>query len=284
MEIERSAARNRHRRTWAERVQRACLQRTRVDVRRSAVGVGACERGGAREHIDSTVAADRGRKHIVRGRVIEVDRTDASAKCDARRIERAGCRARADVECSNRTGVVRDHNSRRGNDAALRNRERAGARVANVKPRYVAPKGARAGHRRGTVRACTLAYVGDEGGAIDDAPAVCDRECAGAKTADIEPGGWTVDPAGARAGHGHRARRAGGQSDGAAATTVQRTAVFDGNRPRAQGADLDGSGVGPRGACAGYGHRALRARQIANKSAEIAQRPAVLDCERSNRL
>ena len=39
--------------------------------------------------------------------------------------------------------------------------------------------------------------------------------------------------------------------------------------------------VRPRGACAGYGHRALRARQIANKPAEIGQRPAVLDNEHS---
>ena len=115
IEIERSAARDRHCRIWAERVQRACPQRARVDIRRSAVAVGACERGGAREHIDSAVAADRGRKHVVGGRVIEVERTGASAKCDARRGERAGrsrriARARADVECSNRAGVRRDHN------------------------------------------------------------------------------------------------------------------------------------------------------------------------------
>ena len=118
IEIERSAARDRHCRIRAERVQRACSQRARVDIRRSAVAVGTGERGGAREHIDSAVAADRGRKHVVGGRVIEVERTGASAKCDARRSERAGCsrriaRARADVECSNRTGVRRDHNRAR---------------------------------------------------------------------------------------------------------------------------------------------------------------------------
>ena len=167
IEIERSAARDRHCRIRAERVRRACSQRARVDIRRSAVAVGTCQRGGAREHIDSTVAADRGRKHVVGGRVIEVDRTGASAKYDARRSERAGCsrriaRARADVECSNRTGVVRDHN-RPGDKAAVRNRERARARVANVHPRTVAPSGARAGHRHRTLRACTIADVGGEG-------------------------------------------------------------------------------------------------------------------------
>ena len=108
IEIERSAARDRHWRIWAERVQRAGSQRTRVDVRRAAVAVGSGERGGAGEHIDRAVAADRRRKHVVGGRVIEVDRTGAGAKCDARRRERAGCsrriaRARADVECSNRS-------------------------------------------------------------------------------------------------------------------------------------------------------------------------------------
>ena len=81
----------------------------------SAVAVGTGERGGAGEHIDGAVAADRGRKHVVGGCVIEVDRTGAGAKCDARRGERAGCRrriarARADVECSSRTGVRRDRN------------------------------------------------------------------------------------------------------------------------------------------------------------------------------
>ena len=84
IEIERSAVCDRHRRIRAERVQRACSQDARVDIRRSAVAVGSSQRGGAREHIDSTVAADRGRKHVVGGRVVEVDRTGASAKCDAR--------------------------------------------------------------------------------------------------------------------------------------------------------------------------------------------------------
>ena len=192
VEIERSAARDRHGRIWAEGVQRAGPQRPCVDIRRAAIAVGTCEYCRAREHIDGAIATDRGRKHVVGGRVIEVDRPGAGAKCDARRRERAGCsrriaRARADVECSSRTGVRRDRNDRPDDIAAVRNRERAGAQVANVKPRNVAPKGARAGHRHGTVRACTVADVGDEGGDIDDPPAVCDREGAGAKTADIEP-------------------------------------------------------------------------------------------------
>ena len=51
------------------------------------------------------------------------------------------------------------------------------------------------------------------GGDIDDPPAVRDRERARAKTADIEPAAWSVDPAGARAGHRHRAIRADSQSD-----------------------------------------------------------------------
>ena len=75
-------------------------------------------------------------------------------------------------------------------------------------------------------------------GDIDDLPAVRDRECARARTADIEPAAWSVDPAGAWAGHRHRAIRAGIQSDGAAAAT--RRAAFlnckscpcPGRRPR----------------------------------------------------
>ena len=131
IEIERSAARDRHWRIWAERVQRACPQRTRVDIRRAAVGVGTCERGGAGEHIDGAGAADCRRKHVVGGRVIEVDRTGASAKCDARRVERAGCHrrtacARADVEGPSATAVRRDRN-RPVDNAAVRNRQRAGA-------------------------------------------------------------------------------------------------------------------------------------------------------------
>ena len=59
--------------------------------------------------------------------------------------------------------------------------------------------------------------------------------------------------AGARAGHSHRAGRAGRQSDGAAATAhaSEPSAVLDGKRARAQAADHDGSGVRPAGACAG---------------------------------
>ena len=51
----------------------------------------------------------------------------------------------------------------------------------------------------------------------------------------------------------HRAE----QSDRAAATAVHYTAVLDGKRARAQAADHEGSDVRPRGAGAGYGHRAL---------------------------
>ena len=126
-------------------------------------------------------------------------------------------------------------------------------------PETVAPGGARAGHRHRTLRACTIADVGGEGGDIDDPPAVRDRERARAKTADIEPAAWSVDPTGARAGHRHRARRAGRQSDGAAAT-IHRAAVLDGKRARALAADHDGSGIRPAGARAGHRHRAQPAR------------------------
>ena len=64
------------------------------------------------------VARDRGRKHVGAGCVIEVDRSGAGAKSDARRVERAGgsrriTHARADVEGSNCTGVRRDYNETR---------------------------------------------------------------------------------------------------------------------------------------------------------------------------
>ena len=78
-----------------------------------------------------------------------------------------------------------------GNDAALRNRERAGALIADVQPRTVAPGGARASHPHRTLRACTLADVGGKGGVIDDHPTVRDRQYARAKTADIEPAAGT---------------------------------------------------------------------------------------------
>ena len=65
----------------------ACPQRARVDVRRAAIGVGTGERGGAGEHIDGAVAADRRCKHVGGGRVIEVERTGAGAKCEARRSD-----------------------------------------------------------------------------------------------------------------------------------------------------------------------------------------------------
>ena len=53
---------------------------------------------------------------------------------------------------------------------------------------------------------------------------------------------------------------------------------WNGQRPRAQATDHEGSDVRPR---AGYGHRALRAWQIANKPADIGHRAAVLDNEPS---
>ena len=73
----------------------------------------------------------------------------------------------------------------------------------------------------------------------------------------LSPPPGTVVPGGARAGHRHRTRRAGRQSDRAAATAVHHAAVLDGKRARAQAADHEGSDVRPRGAGAGYGHRAL---------------------------
>ena len=42
VEIERSAARDRHCRIRAERVQRACAQRARADIRRAVIAVGTC--------------------------------------------------------------------------------------------------------------------------------------------------------------------------------------------------------------------------------------------------
>ena len=61
-------------------------------------------------------------------------------------VDRRIARARADVERSNRTGVRRDYN-RPGDNPVVRNRERARAQSADVHPRTVAPRGARAGHR-----------------------------------------------------------------------------------------------------------------------------------------
>ena len=65
VEIECSAVRHRHGRIRAERVGRACLQHTAVDVGRSAIGVNSRKDGGAGEHVDRARAADRRRKHIV---------------------------------------------------------------------------------------------------------------------------------------------------------------------------------------------------------------------------
>ena len=105
---------------------REIANRQRSAADRGAPGirvVGGQDRGAC-EHIDSTATTDRGCKHIIGGCVIEVDRAGSSAKCDARRSERAGgsrgiARARADVECSRRTGVRRDRNARRDDIAAV---------------------------------------------------------------------------------------------------------------------------------------------------------------------
>ena len=192
IEIECSAARDRHRRIWAEQVWRTGPQGAREHIRRSAVAVGTYECGGAGEHIDGAIAADCRCKKIVGRCVIEVDRAGASAKCDARRAQRAGCdrraaRAGANVESSGRAGVRRDRNGRRGNNAAFRDGERARAQIANVHRRNVDPAGARAGYCRRTVRTGALADVGSGAGDIGDHPTVCDNERARAKTADIEP-------------------------------------------------------------------------------------------------
>ncbi len=243
-------------------------QRSAADRRAPRIGVVGGQDRGACEDIDSTAAADRRCKHIIGGCVIEVDRAGSSAKCDARRNERAGgsrriAHARADVECSHRASVRRDRNGGRDDIAAVRNCERAGARVANPNSRNVAPKGARAGHRHGTVRACTVADVADEGGDIDDPSAIRDCECARAKTADVEPAAWSVGPGRARPDHRHRASRAERQSDRAAATAhavLSRAAVLNCKRARAPTTDHDASGTRPAGARTSHRHRALSAQ------------------------
>src|SRR4029077_3461164 len=104
----------------------------------AAVGVGPGQDGSAREHIDAAVAADRGRKLVIGGRVIEIDRARASAKFNALREERAGrnrgiARARADVERSNRTGFRRNYNRPVDVDnAAVRSRAADSAEVDDV--------------------------------------------------------------------------------------------------------------------------------------------------------
>ena len=57
IEIERSAARDRHGRIRAERVRRPSPQRARVDIRRAAIAVGPCQRGGAGKDIDGAGGA-----------------------------------------------------------------------------------------------------------------------------------------------------------------------------------------------------------------------------------
>ena len=141
IEIERSAARHRHVRASAECVRPACAQRTRDDIRRSAVAVGSRECGAACKHIDSPVAADRGGKHVAGRGMIEVDRAGASAKCDARRS--GGCRVQP-PDCPRSAPTLRVPiaptlfaitTGMTVHNAPLRNRQRAGARVANIHPR-----------------------------------------------------------------------------------------------------------------------------------------------------
>ena len=196
------AVRHRHGRIRAERVGRARLQHTAVDVGRSAIGVNSRKDGGAGEHVDRARAADRRRKHIVARRVVEIERAGAHSKCHACRVERAWRNRRtagagADIQCSNRTSVRGDHN-RPADDAAIGDCERARARVANkITPELllqVEPGPVTAP----TLRTCSIADVGGEGGVIDNRATVRDRECARAKTADIEPAAWTVVPTGAR--------------------------------------------------------------------------------------
>ncbi|CUT14180.1 hypothetical protein BF49_5260 [Bradyrhizobium sp.] len=218
--------------------------------------------------------------------MIEVDCAGAGAKRHARGVERAGrsrrgARARADVERSSRTYICRDHNSRRRNDAAFRKRKRAGARVADVHARTVAPDRARARHPYRTERACIATNVGSERSVIDDRSTVRDRERARAKTADIEPAACSDVQTGARAGNRHCPRRVGRQSDGDAAETVHGTAAFDGERARAQTADHEVANVRPCGAGVGNGHGTLRTRQITNKAAYVGQCSAVSDDEHS---
>jgi hypothetical protein len=223
--------------------------------------------GSAREHIDPAVAADRGRKLVIGGRVIEIDRARASAKFNALREERAGrnrgiARARADVERSNRTGFRRDYNRPVDVDnAAVRNRERARAKVADVHPRTVAPHGARAPVTVTVPREpAPLPMLAAKPVSLMTVPPFAIVSVPVPKLPMLSPPPGLLRPDGAHAGHRHRTSRAGRQSDGAATPTVHHAAVFDGQRARAQSADLDGVGIRPRGACAGYGHRALRAR------------------------
>ena len=67
--------------------------------------------------------------------------------------------------------------------------------VANVHPKP--SKWSRAGHRRTlrTLRHCRC-WRRRRWASVDDRPAVRGRECPGAKTADIEPAAYSVDPAG----------------------------------------------------------------------------------------
>ena len=128
------------------------------------------------------------------------------------------------------------------------NRERARAPVANVHPQIVDPGRARA--RSATVprepaplpmlvRLAGLAMLN-----IDDRPTVRNRQCARAKTADIESSAWSVDPVELRAGHQDRTDRAASQSDGTAAA-VHRAAVLDCKSPRALAANHHASSIRP---------------------------------------
>jgi hypothetical protein len=117
--------------------------------------------------------------------VIEVERTGASAKFDALRraqLRRRTAHARADVECSNRTGVRRDRNRSVTMPAsaivsARGSCQRSPRTVAQAEPTPVT-----------ITEPCPLAPL-----PMLAATAVILvtfhrlRSCAGAKTADIEP-------------------------------------------------------------------------------------------------
>ena len=93
---------------------------------------------------------------------------------------------------------------RPADNAAVCDRERALARIADVRPRTVAPSGARAGHGHRALRACTGADVGGEGGVIDDRPTVRDRSAPVPKAPILSPPSGLLFHVEPRAGHRHR--------------------------------------------------------------------------------
>ena len=145
-------------------------------------------------------------------------------------------------------------------NAAVRNRERARAQVANVQPEVLPQVEPGAGHRHRSLRACTIADVGGRRGEIlMTVPPFAIMSVPVPKLpilspplgpfVQLEPGPVTVTvPV-----------RADSQSDGAAAT-IHRAAVLNCKRARALAADHDASGIRPVGARAGHRHCAQPAR------------------------